>query len=374
VAKTGDTAPGAGTTFKSFGHLVLPEPNDDATPGPIFSATLNVGNGVTAANSMGIWAGENDTALTQLFRQGQAIGNETVTTFNFLPAVPYVGGQTRGFVPTTGHLAMGATFADKTSGIVTLTGAGAQIAERSGTPTSISGVNFAAFGPPALIEGDHLAFAATLSGTSVNSTNNSSVWADDGSGTPKLVARTGATIATGTSVFATLSDPVYNNNHAVAFVGTIKGAPANAATGIWCNSTGTLQLVARLGTSAVGGAGATFGEFSEIALPDQGGPGNHGGVVVLATLNSDPAVGVTATNDTGIWALDTTNTLQLIVRTGDLLPDRNGVFKMVTSLAFLRTESIVNGQTRSFDQSSGDLVYLATFSDKTTGIYAVSFP
>jgi cyclophilin family peptidyl-prolyl cis-trans isomerase len=374
VAKSGDAAPNAGATFKTFGHAVLPEHNEDPTPGPIFVGTLNTGNGVTAANSTGIWAGEADTGLTQLLRQGQALGDETLTQFNFLPSVPLVGGQTRGFVPTTGHLAMGATFADKTTGIVTVTATGAHIAEQSGGATGMSGVTFGAFGPPAIVEGDHLAFAATLTGTGITAANSASVWADNGSGTPTLVARAGGSIGTGTAVFATLTDPVYNNNHAVAFGGTIKGATAAYAAGVWCNSTGTLSIVAQQGTYAPSAIGGTFAAFNQIALPDQGGLGNHGGVVMLATLNASTTYGITPANNTGIWAVDTTGTLQLIVRTGDLLPDRAGAFKTVASLAFLPNETVVNGQTRSFDPTSGDLVFLATFSDKTTGIYAVSFP
>jgi len=57
------------------------------------------------------------------------------------------------------------------------------------------------------------------------------------------------------------------------------------------------------------------------------------------------------------------------VRTGDIL---NG--KTVTGLAFLPALTTVNGQTRSFDQATGNLVFLATFSDSSTAIFNVVFP
>ncbi len=46
----------------------------------------------------------------------------------------------------------------------------------------------------------------------------------------------------------------------------------------------------------------------------------------------------------------------------------------VTGLAFLPAETVVNGQSRSFAQGDGDLVYLATFSDKSQAIFNVVFP
>jgi hypothetical protein len=190
-----------------------------------------------------------------------------------------------------------------------------------------------------------------------------------------LIAQIGSGAAPDTTAnFLTFSDPVYNNNGAVAFRATLKVATGQAtsttATGIWCNSTGSLALVARQGGAASGcPAGATFDTFTELALADQGGATNQGGVMMLATLNTSTAAAVTTTNNLGIWAVDTTGTLQLIVRTGDTL---NG--KTVTGLAFLPAETTVNGQSRSFAQANGDLVYLATFSDKSTAIFNVVFP
>jgi hypothetical protein len=59
----------------------------------------------------------------------------------------------------------------------------------------------------------------------------------------------------------------------------------------------------------------------------------------------------------------------LIVRTGDVLDG-----KTVAAVAFLSPETTVNGQSRSFSQSTGDLVCTATFSDKTQAIFNVVFP
>jgi len=90
---------------------------------------------------------------------------------------------------------------------------------------------------------------------------------------------------------------------------------------------------------------------------------------LLATLNTNAVAGVTATNKIGIWAVDNSGNLQLIVREGDVLGG-----KTITSLSFLPVLPYVTGQSRNINQATGDLVYKATFSDKTSGIFEVVFP
>ncbi len=63
----------------------------------------------------------------------------------------------------------------------------------------------------------------------------------------------------------------------------------------------------------------------------------------------------------------------MIVRTGDVL---NG--KTISSLGFLPVETGPNapaaGQNRSLAPSTGDLLYNATFSDKSQAIFNVVYP
>jgi len=48
--------------------------------------------------------------------------------------------------------------------------------------------------------------------------------------------------------------------------------------------------------------------------------------------------------------------------------------KTITALTFLAAIDSEAGQTRSFAQSTGDLLYKATFADGSWGIYKVVFP
>jgi hypothetical protein len=283
-----------------------------------------------------------------------------------------VAAQSRSFAPANGQMTFLATFSDRTTGIFDASSA-ATITPIAGTLSSAqgpAGATFASFGPPAINENGINAFRAILSaGTGVTSANEEGIWTDNSSGSSQLVTQTGAGPAPGTTVpFAALSDPVFNDNNDVAFVGTLKvGAGlATAATksGVWSNESGRLALVARTGTQAPGCAtGVTFAGFSEIALPDSNG------VVMLATLNPNPALGVNGATDVGVWATDGSGNLDLIVRTGDVL---NG--KTVSKLAFLPAVTTVSGQSRSFSRDSGNLAYLATFTDGTTALYSVVFP
>jgi hypothetical protein len=91
-------------------------------------------------------------------------------------------------------------------------------------------------------------------------------------------------------------------------------------------------------------------------------------VLIYARL---AGTGVTSANDYGIWALDSGGTLQLIAREGDTQAVTG---KVIKTLAFLPSISGVNGQTRSFSQTTGDLVYSATFTDKSAGIFKVVVP
>jgi kumamolisin len=362
VALQGAAAPATTGNFATFGSLGLTD-----TGGPIFYATIS-GTGVNSTNNAGIWLG--DTAQHLLFQLGQTVSGKTITKLTFMPSLLYVNGQTRSF-NSFGDLACLATFSDKTTGFVEDLIGVLGVQTFTGSPAdSVSGATYASFGNPAINDNDAIAYAATISGTGITNVNNTGIWADDGLGNRLVVARTGTGVAPGTTaLFTGFSDPVLNVNEAVAFRGTLKVASGQATAsnniGIWATSSNltSLSLVAQLGAQAPGcPTGAVFASFSSLGLPDVGG------AVFFATLQAG-AGGVTSANNTGIWAVDDTGTLQLIVRTGDVLTG-----KTVTSLVFLPSPASVTGATRSFSAQLGDLTYLVTFSDKSTAVFGVVFP
>jgi hypothetical protein len=352
--------------------------------GAIVAGTLtnSTSLGVTASNNAGIWEGATASALTLMLRTGEMTNTgKTIASFKFLPVETYVNGQTRGFSPVKGRLAATATYTDKTTGIIEVITPGSPVAVATlgDVAAGTTGATFATFDSPAVNDSDDVAFQATLKAGVGDATtkNDGGIWAGYVGGSPDLVARLGE-IAPGTgsnATFLTFSDPVYNAKGAVAFRATLSTgtglATATTNIGLWCNSSGSLTRVAQTGGQAPGCAtGVTFSAFTELALDNVDGATQQGGTVFLATLIG---TGVTTTNNTGIFAVDDTGTLRLIVRTGDVL---NG--KTITALAFLPAETStgnapVNGQGRGLSPSTGDLIYNATFSDKSTAIFNVVF-
>lgn len=364
VARQGTPAPGTNGTFANFTALGLTQ-----TKGVVFLGTLNPGTGITVANNTGIWEGNSAADLHLVVGSGQVFYGEKITKLSFMPKLAYVNGQTRSFT-ATGDIVCTASFVTnfgyKETGWVTVINGVVSLATAD---TDYS------FSDPAFNNSDHMAQQETVKQGAPSNTLNLLIVGDN-TGTEQVIAAVGSDLAPGTSaLFASFNDMVYNNNNAVAFRATLKvgagQATTTTATGVWCtggNASG-LSLIARQGSQAPGcPLGATFATFTELALPDQGGATNQGGVLLLATLNANTAAGVSASNNLGIWAVDNAGALQLIVRTGDILGG-----KTVTGLAFLPSVAVVGGQTRSFAQSNGDLVYLATFSDKSTAIFNVVF-
>ena len=243
------------------------------------------------------------------------------------------------------------------------------VASINDTAPGIPYARFRGLGNPTLNDQGHSAFCAnvgTIPGAPglINSGNNSGIWHSE----TGLLVRTGDDapgIPNGR--FATLSDPVFNNNEAIAFRGTVKtGAPgitgANAA-GIWATDANrVLRMVARARTQAPGcPAGAVFASFSKIALPDQGG------VVILGNL----AGAVVGSNNQGIWAVDSAGELKLIIRKGDT-QKINGVAKVVSGLS-LFAPSRFAGNPGSYN-SPGDLIFKVRFTDGTETIEKAIFP
>jgi kumamolisin len=372
LARQGSTAPGAGgASFATFTATALTD-----SAGAIIAGTLTANSslGVTAANNKGVWEGDTAADLTLMLRTGEMTDTgKTLASFNFLPVETYVGGQTRGFAPLTGHLAATATFTDKSNGIIMLASPGSpQAVVTSGDAADANGDFFTTFSSPALNDNDHVAFMGMTDTTFASAMPvNTGIWADTSSGTLTWVTRIGFP-APSAETFVSFSDPVYNDNEVLAFravVSVYSNSKVSDVTGIYATggNLAHLALVALQNAQAPGcPPGTTFSAFTSLALNDCTGADQQGGVIFLATL---AGTGVTAANNTAMYAVDGTGTLQLVVRTGDLF---NG--KTIATLSFLPGETLVNGQSRSFSSASGDLVYNATFTDKTQAIFNVGFP
>jgi hypothetical protein len=261
---------------------------------------------------------------------------------------------------------------------------GLSLAARSGDQAHSlpSGVSYS--GSPservALNNAGQLAFHATLAGAGINSTNNQAIW----SGAPgsfNVVVRTGDQAPgapNGANFLAFQRDFQFNNAGQVAVLADLVGSGVNSSndTGIWMGDSGGLSLVAREGEQAPGTpSGITF-QLTSASSNLRSNPlsNDAGQTAFFADLTGN---GVDSTNSAGVWATDRAGELQLIARTGDLLQVAPDDFRTISSLLFRGDISSLNrGRTRLLN-NAGQIVFGATFTDGTSGVFvsnAVAVP
>jgi hypothetical protein len=220
-----------------------------------------------------------------------------------------------------------------------------------------------ALGNPIINSAGAFAFAGTLSGNGVLTTTNSGIWLYGANGTGSQVVRTGQS-APGGGFFKTLSAPVLNSKNALAFTGTLSGNGVTTAntTGIWsAEASGTLQQIARAGAAAPGISGAVFSAFTQVAYPDEAG------VVFVGTMATGPG-GITATNNTGLWAAEAPGVSpELILRKGDSFQVGSSL-KTVSEILVFNQPAATAGAVRHLN-AFGDLIFKITFTDGSSGIF-----
>jgi hypothetical protein len=364
VARAGSAAPGTGgALFSGFTAMVLPD-----TKGPVFTATLTInGTAVTTANNSGLWATNNSSTLVLVARKG-AQPTPTLTAFSIFSAEAGRNGQSRHF-RNNGNLLLTAQFGTGPVGLYkasyptfAITPNSPAVANLSAAPGA-GGALFSALGNPIINSAGAFAFAGTLSGNGVLTTTNSGIWLYGANGTGSQVVRTGQS-APGGGFFKTLSAPVLNSKNALAFTGTLSGngvTTANA-TGIWsAEASGTLHQIARTGAVAPGISGAVFSAFTQVAYPDEAG------VVFVGTMATGPG-GITATNNTGLWAAEAPGVSpELILRKGDSFQVGSSL-KTVSDILVFNQPAATAGAVRHLN-AFGDLIFKITFTDGSSGIF-----
>lgn len=379
VAREGDQPPGlpVGTEWKKLGKNDVSLALSDGPTSSLF-VTQATGPRGWAGKARGLWGMDATGTLQLIVREGQGVGNRTLESFDVLASVGNSPGQTRSF-NHAGEVLYRATFVDGSQGIVrailnlppptneTLFATGDAVSGggAGGVP---SGATWSTFGIPATNDESDVAFLATLS---LPTGSAAGVFAGPAPA-PALVAKAGdiapdasGGLPTAGPTFSGFQDPLLDGNGRVTFLATLTGDGVTSSNdeAIYSDADGKLTLIAREGGQAPDvPTGARWLKFTSIAMPD--GPAS-----VLFEATMMPGSGdVTDSNDTGLWAMDSTGALRLLVRKGDTVDGRTLVdFKV------LRDVSGSPGQTRSFN-AAGEVVYQATFSNDSQAIVRVSVP
>jgi len=169
--------------------------------------------------------------------------------------------------------------------------------------------------------------------------------------------------------FKQFLDPVAGLDGRIAFIGTVAGSGVAASnrTGIWFGSTAApLTLIARAGGAAPGGG--HWASFDSLALPD----GAESAPVFTGTLAVEGSAGITRSNRSGLWALDSSGTLHLLLRAGQTYTV-NGSGRVVKTFAALVPSADSLGAARGFDQN-GNVTALVTFIDGTQAVLTIGLP
>jgi len=222
---------------------------------------------------------------------------------------------------------------------------------------------------------DGFAVAARLGRPSTSKTPNSVLRQGADADVPTFLAFQG-TSAPGTDgaalpgiTFAAFSDPVAGADGTSAFAAAISGAGVNAANrnGLWFHgSDGTLRLLARAGDLAPGGG--RWESFLSLALPDLL-PSRPVFTALLGTLNGD---GVDSTNHRGLWGVDKSGVLRVLLRTGQAI-NVDGAARQVATFIGLTAAPGSVGAQNGFDEA-GNVVALVTFNDGVQAIVRIVVP
>ncbi|GEM_PF-3890831 len=360
VARTSGTAPGlGGPTFTAFSQIAV----DD------FGGVAMLAKVSNAKQSPALFGTDLSGNLQLLTNKGATFtlnGSQVaITSIAAFAPLPLIVGQTRTLDEPTGNI------------VAMLKGSGGKLGFfvaqplsngfNIGSNTNLAGVN--KISEPAIDQFGDFEFSAVLGGIGVTKANNYAILQSI-SGTANLDYRTGnqAPDTSGTStnaIFTKMSQPLLNENGSTAFVASLKvdaaaGVTKANDTGIWSDADGPLKEVVREGDPAPGSTGK-FASFQQLVLPDVGGP------IFVAKLS-----GVPATGNVGVWAKRTSGIMRVVI-TGDQL-DVHGTLKTVKKFAIFQLAPMVMGQSRSFTASTGEIVFQATFTDGTWGIYTATLP
>jgi hypothetical protein len=369
VARDGTAAPGTpiGVSFWFAGGSNLPPLLNNA--GQTAFPTLLKGSGVNAGNNSGTWSGVDQNSLALLTRAGsQATG---------LPDGVSYGVQLPAGLNDAGHGALYAFLTgsgvNSTNNSAIWSGSAGSLAlvARTGDPApgTLSGVNFGAlFAPIAINNAGKIAIQSFLAGN-VDGTNDEGLWSNV-SGSLELIARrgsqaSGAPAGVNYGMFSLSGWPVLNDAGQIAFLAGVEGTGVNETNNqaIWSGEMDNLALVARSGGQAPGtGSGVRFSNLEYPAL------NSSGQIAFRAYLIGS---GVRPNNDKGIWATDSTGTLQLIARAGDLLEVAPDDFRAISELNFTSASGNSDGLSSGFNDL-GQLVFWARFTDNSEGIFLSS--
>lgn len=367
VARQKDTAPGiSGAFFSKFSDIALP---DDGRV--IFTASLG---GVSVATDSTLWREDGAGGVSLLLREGGQLdvagSQKTIKTFAvFGPGGVGTLDQRRGF-NNSGAVLARVSFTDKSSALIRINSdESKETILRTGLFYMETGASISSFNLPTLSDDGSITVQAKLFAAS---TTDSVILSRTAAGALSISAREGVQVPNlGGAVYSTFSDPVGGNSNRNAFIAKLKpklGGVSSTTDTILLrvNPAGSRGIIGRKGLPAAGTAGV-FALFKSLAWTGEG----NKGIAFVATLKPKTG-GVTAANDTGLWAEGSDGTLYLALREGATVQIGTAT-KTIKSFTILGAVLGSIGQGHSMNFANG-YAALAVFTDNTKGIVTAWVP
>lgn len=190
-----------------------------------------------------------------------------------------------------------------------------------------------------------------------------------------------ALLTSGVEGFLSFQDPVTNSMGDVAFTAQAftggkvrRSLYLNPASSGAYGGTRSNRIVATLGSQAPGTAGSLFERFVSVALPDWG----RSQPVFVATLKTGPdgTAGpgdTTLANHRGLWAVSSSGSVSLLLRTGFALPGSADGSPTVKAFQALGAVHGSPSHARAFDGFDAVLCRIG-FSDDSTALVKLYVP
>jgi hypothetical protein len=366
LVRENDVVPGLTTgAFGKFQSVAIP-----ANGTVWFTADLKHGREVAEFSDRGLWMVGSD-GLQLIVREGSRLAlpafTQMVKSFRALDLVAGSTGQGR---YAAGYAGLLVTFADRSEAIlnVHVSSGGIENDVSTGIPLFDGSTSARKFGMPSWLPDGSLAVLAALDEGLPKARSKYAIIVKRG-GSGSILARAGQDSSLGAGVtFASFEEPVMASDHAsIAFTARMAGSNVNAANNkvVWWspNDTGELIPLAQTGDQAAEcEEGTRWSRFVSLAIP-----GGNTGPLLLATLGKGDGH-VNATNDCGLWGVDSSGALRLLLREGDEIEG-----KPVKSFNVLEAVPGSKGVTRSFN-SNARVVLRITFTDSSSAILKIQVP
>lgn len=369
LARENSPAPAAppGAIYRAMGP-----PKINSNGQVAFYGSMRPEGPIDFSNDRGIWSGP-PAALSLVAQRGsQAPAAPAGVVYDVIDT-PLFGRQ--GLVAFKATLSGPSVNGDNETSLWSSDAIAMRLIAREGAaaPGGPAGALFSHLGDtsnPSLSDAGRVAFVAGLrTGVGgVTADNNLGVWTEQDGGLT-LFARKGdpAPSTPAGPLFANFSNPVLNADGDAAFIGTLKigagGVTEANHVGVWSSGGGPLALVARRGMRPPGTPpGITFFGINPPVI------NGAGQIAFGASLGQTTAPGITGQ---GIWAQDRDGVLRLIVRTGTSLELPGGDVRLINGLSFVGGASDADGARSGFNDL-GQVVFAATFSDGSSGVFVSS--